>query len=83
MQSLLYILIILILRTRTHKWTSWLSGDFFIQNGVEANYWVGAMHYLRSCTKMFYGGDASEIGAPPPVVKLNGYGDFVFNDVPL
>ena len=60
-----------------------ITGDFFIQNGVEANYWVGAMHYLRSCTKMFYGGDASEIGAPPPVVKLNGYGDFVFNDVPV
>lgn len=60
-----------------------ITGDFFVQNGVEAEYWVAAMHYLRSCTKMFYGGNADTIGAPPPVVKLNGYGDFIFRDVPV
>jgi len=61
-----------------------ITGDFFVQNGFEAQYWVSALHYLRSCTKMFYGGDNSVTqGAPPPVVKLNGYGDYVFNDVPV
>jgi len=60
-----------------------ITGDFFVQNGAEAEYWVAAMHYLRSCTKMFYGGDEETIGAPPPVVKLNGYGDFIFNNVPV
>ena len=60
-----------------------ITGDFFVQNGVEAEYWVAALHYLRSETKMFYGGEAETLGAPPPVVKLNGYGDFIFNDVPV
>ncbi len=61
-----------------------ITGDFFVQNGLEAQYWVSALHYLRSCTKMFYGGfDNNTMGAPPPVVKLNGYGDYVFNDVPV
>ena len=60
-----------------------ITGDFFVQNGIEAQYWVAALHYLRSCTKMFYGGEGTNQGAPPPVVKLNGYGDYVFNDVPV
>ena len=60
-----------------------ITGDFFCQNGTEASYWVGALHYLRSMTKMFYGGDDKTIGAPPPVVKLNGYGDYIFNNVPV
>jgi hypothetical protein len=60
-----------------------ITGDFFCQNGTEAQYWVGALHYLRSMTKMFFGGEASTLGAPPPVVKLNGYGDYIFNNVPV
>ena len=59
-----------------------ITGDFFVQNGLEAKYWVAALHYLRSVTKMFYGGEGDTLGAPPPVVKLNGYGDFIFNNVP-
>jgi hypothetical protein len=39
------------------------------------------MHYLRSVTKMFYG-EGEYAGSPPPLVKLNGYGDYVFNNVP-
>jgi hypothetical protein len=59
-----------------------ITGDFFVQNGIEAQYWVAALHYLRSVTKMFYGGDSETLGAPPPIVKLNGYGDFIFNNIP-
>jgi hypothetical protein len=33
-------------------------------------------------TKMSYGLSPNK-GAPPPVVKLNGYGDFTFKDVPV
>jgi len=60
-----------------------ITGDFFVQNAIEAQYWVSALHYLRSCTKMFYGGNGLNQGAPPPVVKLNGYGDYVFDNVPV
>jgi len=60
-----------------------INGDFFVQNGLEAEYWVAAVHYLRSVTKMRYGETSSDAGSPPPVVLLNGYGDFVFKNVPV
>ena len=60
-----------------------INGDFFVSNGVEAEYWVAAVHYLRACTKMRYGEGSTDAGAPPPVVLLNGYGDFVFKNVPV
>mgnify|MGYP001276013218 CR=1 FL=1 len=60
-----------------------ITGDFFVQNGHEAQYWVAALHYLRSITKMFYGGEGENQGAPPPIVYLSGYGDYVFNRVPV
>lgn len=58
-------------------------GDFYCEDSTEAAYWVAAVHYLRSVTKMFYGPESENAGAPPPIVKLNGYGDFVFNNVPV
>jgi len=59
-----------------------ISGEFTVENPREAEYWIGAVHYLKSVTKMSYG-ESSTQGAPPPVVKLNGYGDYVFKDVPV
>jgi len=59
-----------------------ISGEFTVENSREAEYWIGAVHYLKSVTKMAYG-ESPNNGAPPPVVKLNGYGDYVFNDVPV
>ena len=59
-----------------------ITADFFVQNAAEARYWVACIHYLRSVTKMNYGVD-EDAGQPPPVVRLNGYGDFVFNNVPV
>jgi hypothetical protein len=32
-----------------------VSGDFPVQNAEDARYWVGALHFLRSVTKMFFG----------------------------
>ena len=59
-----------------------ITGDFFCENAKEAQYWTAMVHYLRSATKMNYGTD-SDAGAPPPIVKLTGYGDFVFPNVPV
>ncbi len=58
-----------------------VSGDFVIESEAEGIYWVAAVHYLRSITKMAYG-NTSQQGSPPPVVQLNGYGDFVLKNVP-
>lgn len=57
-------------------------GEFFVENAADAKYWVAATHYLRSVTKMAYGKTSNQ-GSPPPIVKLNGYGDYVFKDVPV
>lgn len=59
-----------------------ITGEFTVENAKEGEYWIAANHYLRSVTKMAYG-SGPNLGSPPPVVKLNGYGDFVFNDVPV
>jgi len=58
-----------------------ITGDFTVENDDDGRYWIAAIHYLRSVTKMFYGNGANA-GSPPPLVKLNGYGDYVFNSVP-
>lgn len=58
-----------------------ITGEFNVENAIEGQYWVACVHYLRSVTKMFYG-NGPDSGAPPPSVKLSGYGDYVFNKVP-
>lgn len=57
-------------------------GEFIVENAQDAKYWIAANHYLRSVTKMAYGATSNQ-GSPPPVVKLNGYGDYVFKDIPV
>ena len=59
-----------------------IAGTFIVQNSLEAKYWVACLHYLRSVTKMYYG-QSEPAGMPPPIVRLNGYGDYVFNNVPV
>jgi hypothetical protein len=59
-----------------------ISGDFFIENNTDAKYWVAAVTFLRTLTKMFYGDNGANTGNPPPITKLNGYGEYVFKNVP-
>lgn len=56
--------------------------DFPVENEADGRYWIAAVHFLRSVTKMYYG-ESSSRGAPPPLVHLSGYGDFMFNRVPV
>jgi len=58
-----------------------ISGDFTVQNHDDAVYLLGAIYFFRTCTKMFFGQD-DLAGNPPPIVTLNGYGDFYFPEVP-
>jgi hypothetical protein len=59
-----------------------ITGEFIVENAEEAKYWIAAVHYLRAVTKMAYGNTSFQ-GSPPPVVRLNGYGDFVLKNVPV
>ena len=53
-----------------------------VEDATQGLYWIAAVHYLRSLTKMFTGSDP-KAGNPPPVVFLNGYGNYVFKNVPV
>ena len=59
-----------------------VTAQFYIEDSVEAAYWIGAVHFLKSVTKMQFGRDTNA-GAPPAVLKLNGYGDYMFKDIPV
>jgi len=65
----------------THQERVIVSATFTAQDTKEANYLLACLHFLRSCTKMFYGQDAQR-GTPPPLVFLSGLGDYQFNEHP-
>jgi hypothetical protein len=52
-----------------------------VEDPTQGLYWIAAVHYLRSLTKMFTGNDP-KAGNPPPIIFLNGYGNYVFKNVP-
>lgn len=53
-----------------------------VEDQNQALYWIAATHYLRSVTKMFTGYDP-KAGNPPPIIYLNGYGNYVFKNIPV
>ena len=60
-----------------------ITADMFVQNEAEAQYWLAMTHFLKTVTKMNYGKNDPDRGLPPPVCRLNGYGQFTFNNVPV
>jgi len=59
-----------------------ITGEFIQENERDAKYWVAALHYFRTMTKMFYG-ESDPVGSPPLVARLNGYGPHVLNNIPV
>jgi hypothetical protein len=59
-----------------------ITAPWYVENSTEALYWIASLMYLRAATKMFNGNDP-KAGTPPPVVKFNAYGNYVFKDVPV
>ena len=57
-----------------------IAGQFTVQDEAEGLYWLAVIHFLRTATKMYFG-QGPNIGNPPPICTLNGYGDFVYNNV--
>jgi len=59
-----------------------ITAPMYVSDPTEGLYWIAMVHYLRSLTKMFTGSDP-KAGNPPPIVFLNGYGNYVFKNVPV
>jgi hypothetical protein len=61
-----------------------ITGEFVNETSADGQYFIAALHFLRSATKMFYGGsDEGTLGLPPVVCRLNGYGKHVLNNIPI
>lgn len=58
-----------------------LSAEFTVQNVNEGQYLLACIYFFRSVTKMFFGADPNA-GNPPPLVYLNGYGQYYLPNVP-
>lgn len=54
-----------------------ITATFACKNAADAGYVVAVQHFFRTVTKMFYGADP-EAGLPPPVLRLEGHGDYQF-----
>jgi hypothetical protein len=59
-----------------------ITAPMAVEDSGQALYWIAAVHYLRSVAKMFSGFDP-KAGNPPPIVYLNGYGNYVFKNIPV
>jgi hypothetical protein len=59
-----------------------IQAPMYVEDSTQGLYWIAMVHYLRSLTKMFTGSDP-KAGNPPPIVHLNGYGHYVFKNVPV
>jgi hypothetical protein len=58
-----------------------ISGEFTVQNVNEGQYLLASLYFFRSVTKMFFGAEQLA-GNPPPIVFLNGYGQYYLPNVP-
>lgn len=59
-----------------------ISGDFTVQSASDGQYLMAVIYFLRSATKMFFGQGGNEVGMPPPIVYLDGYGSHYLPHVP-
>jgi len=58
-----------------------VSGEFTVQSPEDGQYLMAAIYFFRAATKMFFGTGAN-VGNPPPIVFLDGYGSHYFPHVP-
>jgi len=59
-----------------------INGKFTVQNEKDAGVYIATINLLKALTKM-RAGDDTLAGSPPPVCRLNAYGAYMFNNVPI
>lgn len=69
--------------TGTSSTTIQITGAFTAQNEQEARYLLAVFHFFRSYSKMYFGRTDPKRGLPPPMLILDGYGDYMLNGLPI
>ena len=59
-----------------------ISGEFSCETEKDAAYWIAATVFFKTATKMFFG-QGDNVGNPPIICNLTGYGSSVFEKVPV
>jgi hypothetical protein len=59
-----------------------ISGEFSVESELDAQYWIEGTTFLKTATKMFFG-TGENVGNPPIICNLTGYGARIFNNVPV
>jgi len=68
---------------RTPSVTISLTAKFTIQNQREGRYALAALHFFRTVSKMHFGQNDPNRGLPPPILIFSGYGDYMFDNLPV
>lgn len=59
-----------------------ISGEFSVETELDAEYWIQGTTFFKTATRMFYG-TGENVGNPPVICQLSGYGARVFTGVPI
>lgn len=59
-----------------------IQGKFTVQNAEDAAMYLATIHLLKALTRMKTGNDSTP-GSPPPICRLDAYGDYMIKDVPV
>jgi hypothetical protein len=59
-----------------------ITGEFSCETEMDAEYWIQATTFFKTATKMWFG-SGDNVGNPPVICNLSGYGARVFNNVPI
>lgn len=72
--------------SKTPSVTINVTGKFSVQNQREGKILLAYLHLLRTVSKMYFGekdAKAGKAGMPPPVMVFSGYGNYMFNEIPV
>ena len=59
-----------------------ISGEFSVETELDAEYWIQGTTFFKTATRMFYG-TGENVGNPPVICQLSGYGARVFTGIPI
>jgi hypothetical protein len=59
-----------------------ITGKFTVQNDTDAIIWLATVRLLSALTKMRFGNDENS-GSPPPVCRLDAYGEYNLKNIPV